>query len=180
MVTFSKYRLPAESIPNNFPTALGMKTILTVMFSRYFWQCQKADILLGLYSSTPIKAILCKGLEDIMDCVFLHWRKDIKFSLNASVLVMSLGWYSLLGYSHLSILVLTYSILQCWSTLKKKIAYVHLESITFQALYLKYMEWIFLCAHTYSYIEYRGSLALLHRERLAGWTPSLSTLTIIS
>lgn len=26
-VTFSKYRLPTESIPNNFPTALRMKII---------------------------------------------------------------------------------------------------------------------------------------------------------
>ena len=72
LVTFSKYRLPTESIPNNFPTALQMKIILTVMISRYFWQCQKVDILLGLYSSTPTQTILYKGFEDILYCVFME------------------------------------------------------------------------------------------------------------
>lgn len=67
LVTFYKYRLPTKSIPNNFPTALGMKIILRVMISGWFWQCQKADILLCLCSATPIETILCNGFQDILD-----------------------------------------------------------------------------------------------------------------
>lgn len=76
-----KYRLPTESIPNNFPTALGIKVILTVIFSRYFWQCQKIVILLDLYSSILYKLFHAKTFEEILNCVSLHGRKDTKFPL---------------------------------------------------------------------------------------------------
>lgn len=89
LVNFSKYRLPTESIHNNFPTALGMKTILRVMISRYFWQFQKADILLCLCSATFIETILCNGFQGILDYIFLHGRKVIKFSPSSSVPDMS-------------------------------------------------------------------------------------------
>lgn len=74
LVTFYKYRLPTESMPNNFPTALGMKIILRVMISRSFWQCQKAVILLCLCSATPIETMLCKGFQSILDYIFLCGR----------------------------------------------------------------------------------------------------------
>lgn len=81
LVIFSKYRLPTESIPNNFPTALGIKIILRVIFSRYFWQCQKMDILLNLYCYILYKLFHAKAFEEILNCVSLHSRKDIKFPL---------------------------------------------------------------------------------------------------
>lgn len=80
LVTFYKYRLPTKSIPNNFPTALGMKIILRVMISRWFWQCHKADILLCLCSAILIETVLYKGFQDILNYIFFCGRKVIKFS----------------------------------------------------------------------------------------------------